>query len=94
MSGTRNIWENFLCFGELAVPISLTSSGPKIPGKRCRQGYGVVLGGGGTAMSEEVLWDSENTLPLSTPPPLAGGQLLFTSGCPLIVSCQPKGSDH
>lgn len=75
MSGTRNTWENFFVLAELAVPISLTSSGPKIPGGRCRQGYGVVLGGSGATRGEEVLWDSESALPLSTPPPAAGGQL-------------------
>lgn len=30
----------FLCFGKFVVPISLTSSGAKTPGARCRQGYG------------------------------------------------------
>ena len=61
----------FVCFRELAVPISLTLSGSKTPGGRFRQGYGVVLGGSGATRGEEVLWDSD----LSTQPPAAGGQL-------------------
>lgn len=51
------------------MPISLDSCGARIPGARCRQGYGLVVGSSGATTSEESLWDSESTPPLSTPQP-------------------------